>query len=149
MRAVIQRVSEGRVIVENKNVGEISKGFLIYLGVANNDTVKDVEYMIGKVVNLRVFEDKGGKMNLSLLDTGGELLVISQFTLMGDCKKGRRPNFMEAARPELADELYKKFVDGCRDLEVKVETGVFQAHMHVDSINEGPVTIIIDSKKSI
>ncbi|MBN4074860.1 MAG: D-tyrosyl-tRNA(Tyr) deacylase [Alkaliphilus sp.] len=147
MRAVVQRIIKGQVTVDDKVVGAVSRGMLIYLGIANYDSNKDVEYMVGKVTNLRIFEDSEGKMNLSLLDVAGELLVISQFTLMGDCRKGRRPNFMDAAKPEVASELYAKFVDGCRDLGIKVETGIFQAHMHVESTNDGPVTMIIDSKK--
>ncbi|MGV8145648.1 MAG: D-aminoacyl-tRNA deacylase [Alkaliphilus sp.] len=148
MRAVVQRISKSQVTVENKLVGEASRGLLIYLGVANYDTDKDAEYLIGKITNLRIFEDADGKMNLSLIDIKGEMLVISQFTLLGDCRKGRRPNFMDAAKPEIASELYRKFAKGCKELGLKVETGVFQAHMHVESINDGPVTVIIDSQKN-
>ncbi len=147
MRAVVQIISKGQVTVDDKVVGAVSSGLLIYLGIGNCDSNKDVEYMVGKVTNLRIFEDSEGKMNLSLLDVAGELLVISQFTLMGDCRKGRRPNFMYAAKLEIASELYGEFVDGCRDLGIKVETGVFQAHMHVESTNDGPVTVIVDSQK--
>jgi len=149
MRAVVQRISKGQVTVDDKVVGSVSRGLLIYLGISDCDSNKDVEYMVGKVTNLRIFEDSEGKMNLSLLDVAGELLVISQFTLMGDCRKGRRPNFMDAAKPEIARELYGEFVDECQDLGLKVETGVFQAHMHVESTNDGPVTLIVDSQKKI
>lgn len=147
MRAVVQRISQGKVEVDNSVTGEIDRGLLVYLGIALGDTEEDVKYMVEKITNLRIFEDSDEKMNLSLIDINGKLLVVSQFTLMGDCRKGRRPNFSEAARPENAQELYKKFIEECRKNNVEVETGVFQAHMMVHSINDGPVTMLIDSKK--
>jgi len=147
MRAVVQRISQGKVVVDDVITGEIHNGLLIFLGVTKEDTIQDVKYMAEKVVNLRIFEDEDEKMNLSVIDVDGKILAVSQFTLLGDCRKGRRPNFTEAARPEVADELYKAFISECEKLGVKVETGVFQAHMMVHSINDGPVTMLIDSKK--
>ncbi len=147
MRAVAQRISQGKVLVDQKVTGEISQGLLVYLGVGAEDNLQDVKYMAEKLVNLRIFEDENEKMNLSLLDIKGKMLVVSQFTLYGDCRKGRRPNFTEAAKPEIADELYQELVKECETLGIKVETGVFQAHMQVHSVNDGPVTILIDSKK--
>ncbi|MEA4847000.1 MAG: D-aminoacyl-tRNA deacylase [Clostridiaceae bacterium] len=149
MRAVIQRVNSGSVTVDGNRVGSIGKGFVVLLGVSEKDTEADVLYMVDKIVNLRIFEDGNEKMNLSLPDIRGELLVVSQFTLYGDCRKGRRPNFMNAARPEKAEELYKDFVQRCREMGVKTETGTFQAYMKVDIENDGPVTIIVDSEKII
>ncbi|MBP7072903.1 MAG: D-tyrosyl-tRNA(Tyr) deacylase [Clostridia bacterium] len=149
MRAVIQRVKSGSVAVDDKIVGSIGKGFVVLLGVNEKDTGADVLYMVDKTVNLRIFEDDNEKMNLSLLDIKGELLVVSQFTLYGDCRKGRRPNFMSAARPEKAEELYNEFVKKCRELGVKTETGTFQAYMKVNIENDGPVTVIVDSEKII
>lgn len=148
MRAVIQRVSHSNVIVDEQVTGEIKNGFLVLLGVEEGDTEKDLTYMVEKIINLRVFEDENDKLNLSLLDIKGEMLVVSQFTLLGDCRKGRRPNFMNAAKPEKANELYGAFVEKCRVYGIKVETGVFQAHMQVNLCNDGPVTMLIDSKKT-
>lgn len=148
MRAVVQRISQGKVVVEDQVTGAIDKGLLVFLGVTNEDNIQDVKYMAEKIVNLRIFEDDNEKMNLSVIDAEGKILAVSQFTLLGDCRKGRRPNFTEAARPEMADELYKSFIEECKKLGVNVETGVFQAHMMVHSINDGPVTILIDSKKT-
>jgi len=145
MRAVVQRVSKGRVTVEGRETGSIGKGFVVLLGVSGEDDMEDVQYMAEKVVNLRVFEDTDGKMNLSLKDVGGELLVVSQFTLYGDCRKGRRPSFTQAAPPIKAEELYREFVKACREKGVTVETGQFQAHMEVALVNDGPVTLIIES----
>lgn len=147
MRAVIQRVSTANVRVNDKMVSVINKGLLVLLGVGHDDTDKDIEYLSDKIVNLRIFEDENDKMNLSLLDVGGELLVVSQFTLLGDTKKGKRPNFMNAAPSNLANEIYLKFVERCSAYGVKVKTGVFGEHMDVALINDGPVTIIIDTKK--
>ncbi|MBM7613895.1 D-aminoacyl-tRNA deacylase [Alkaliphilus hydrothermalis] len=147
MRAVVQRIKEGKVEVAGEVTGAIGKGLLIYLGVSDEDTLQDVKYMADKIANLRIFEDENEKMNLALLDTGAEMLVVSQFTLYGDCRKGRRPNFSGAGRPEMADELYKEFLKSCEEMGMHVETGVFQAHMEVHSINDGPVTMLIDSKK--
>ncbi len=149
MRAVVQRVSSGSVEVEGSVVGSISAGLVVLLGVSEKDTIEDVKYMVDKIINLRIFEDEDEKMNLSLLDINGELLVVSQFTLYGDCRKGRRPNFMSAARPEKADELYNELVKLAKEAGVKTETGVFQANMKVNIANDGPVTVIVDSEKLI
>ena len=147
MRAVVQRVTSSKVTVEGVTVGGIGKGLTVLLGVGADDTDKDLEYLADKIVNLRIFEDENGKMNLSLKDVGGELLVISQFTLYGDCRKGKRPSFDKAAGANKAQELYERFVAACRDLGLKVETGKFQAEMMVEINNNGPVTILLDSKK--
>ncbi len=148
MRAVIQRVNQSCVIVDNKIVGSINKGLTVLLGVDKNDTSKDLEYMAEKIVNLRIFEDASGKMNLSALDVGGELLVVSQFTLFGDCRKGKRPSFTNAALPDYADRLYKEFVKYIKGkYPIKVETGIFQAEMQLEIHNDGPVTILLDSNK--
>ena len=148
MRAVIQRVKSSRVRVESEIVGEIGEGLLILLGIEEEDGAEDIKYLAEKVCNLRIFEDEEEKMNLSLVDVKGELLVVSQFTLYGDCRKGRRPNFMMAAKPALAEELYLKFVEECRKYVPKVATGVFQATMDVELVNSGPVTLLVDSKKN-
>lgn len=148
MRAVVQRVSSASVTVDNKITGKIGKGFLVLLGVEEEDDEKDLEYMVEKITNLRIFEDENEKMNLSLKDIHGELLVVSQFTLLGDCRRGRRPSFSTAAKPEKANEFYLKFVEKCRESGLTVETGVFQAHMEVNLCNDGPVTLLIDSKKT-
>jgi D-tyrosyl-tRNA(Tyr) deacylase len=148
VRAVVQRVSRANVSVNNEITGEIDKGLLVLLGVEENDDLDDVKYMVEKIVNLRIFEDENEKMNLSLLDIEGELLVVSQFTLLGDCRKGRRPNFMQAAKPKKADELYNIFVEKSKEKGIKVETGVFQEHMIVNLSNDGPVTILVDSNKN-
>lgn len=147
MRAVVQRVVSSNVKVDGEVTGEIKKGLLVLLGVGEDDTEKDISYMVEKIVNLRIFEDENEKMNLSLKDVGGELLVVSQFTLFGDCRKGRRPGFSEAARPEKADEYYIDFVKKAKNMGIKTETGRFQTHMMVELINDGPVTLLIDSKK--
>jgi D-tyrosyl-tRNA(Tyr) deacylase len=136
------------VTVGDEVTGEIGGGLLVLLGVAVGDTEKEAEYVLDKVINLRVFEDADGKMNLSLLDAGGELLVVSQFTLYGDTRRGRRPSFIEAAPPEKADELYKFFVERASGVVSKVATGRFQAMMDVELVNNGPVTIILDSSKT-
>ena|SRR3712207_202875 len=148
MRAVVQRVASSSVTVEDEITGKIGKGLMVLLGVADGDTEKDVKYMVDKIVNLRIFEDENDKMNLSLQDIGGSLLVVSQFTLLGDCRKGRRPSFIEAARPDIADDLYQKFVDNARAMGIKTETGKFQTHMMVELVNDGPVTILVDSNKN-
>ena len=148
MRAVVQRVSSSKVTVDDRTTGEINQGLLVLLGVTHEDTSKDVDYMLDKVLNLRIFEDENDKMNLSLKDVGGELLVVSQFTLYGDCRKGRRPAFTEAARPDVAVPLYEEFVEKAKKQEIKVGTGEFGAHMMVDLVNDGPVTILLDSQKN-
>ena len=148
MRAVVQRVASSSVTVEGETTGKIDKGLMVLLGVADGDTDKDVTYMVDKIVNLRIFEDENDKMNLSLQDIGASLLVVSQFTLLGDCRKGRMPSFIEAARPEIADNLYQKFVDKARSMGIRTETGRFKTHMMVELINEGPVTILVDSNKN-
>ena len=145
MRAVIQRVKKSSVKAADEIVGQIGKGLLVLLGVARDDTAKDADYLANKIINLRIFEDPDGKMNRSLLETGGELLVVSQFTLLADCRKGRRPSFIEAAEPQKAADLYETFVDRVREKGVKVQTGRFRAMMEVALINDGPVTLIIES----
>ncbi|MBR6701197.1 MAG: D-tyrosyl-tRNA(Tyr) deacylase [Firmicutes bacterium] len=147
MRAVVQRVTEGSVTVEGNITGEIKNGFVVLLGVGNEDTEADADYIADKVSNLRVFEDEEGKMNLSLKDVGGEILAISQFTLYGDCRKGRRPGFTEAARPEKAKALYDYFTEKLRSYDINVGEGIFQAEMLVKIYNDGPVTLLLDSKK--
>ena len=147
MRAVIQRVIEARVEVESQIVGRIGRGLLILLGVARDDTNDDADYMAEKVVNLRVFNDEQGKMNRSLIETAGGMLVVSQFTLYGDVRRGRRPSYTDAAEPERANALYEYFVTRARGYGVEVETGVFQAMMQVGLFNDGPVTILLDSRK--
>lgn len=148
MRAVVQRVKSASVKVEDNIVGEIDNGLLILLGVEDCDNYDDIKYLAEKVSNLRIFEDSEEKMNLSLIDVNGEILVVSQFTLYGDCRKGRRPNFMMAAKPQYAEEMYLKFVEECRKYIKKVETGTFQASMDVSLVNSGPVTLLLDSKKN-
>ena len=149
MRAVVQRVKESSVTVNDQIVGSIGKGLTVLLGINNKDNISDMEYMVEKIVNLRIFEDHQNKMNLSLMDIGGQLLVVSQFTLYGDCRKGRRPSFTDAARPETAQLLYNDFVKSCRDLGIKTETGIFQADMRLSIENDGPVTLIVDSERII
>ncbi|NLY85169.1 MAG: D-tyrosyl-tRNA(Tyr) deacylase [Tissierellia bacterium] len=148
MRAVVQRVSQASVKVDEKIVGEINKGLLVLLGVGREDTVADLEYLVNKIVGLRIFEDENDKMNLSLLDIKGELLVVSQFTLYGDVRKGKRPSFTDSAPPEVAEEMYLKFIDKCAEMGIKTEKGIFGANMKVSLINDGPVTILLDSKKT-
>lgn len=147
MRVVIQRVKNASVEIDNKVNGKINTGFLVLLGIASTDTKQDVDYLVKKVVNLRVFSDENDKMNLALKDINGELLVISQFTLYGNCREGNRPSFIEAARPDVAIPLYEYFVEECKKQISVVETGVFGADMKVSLLNDGPVTIIIESKK--
>ncbi|MEW5948627.1 MAG: D-aminoacyl-tRNA deacylase [Thermodesulfobacteriota bacterium] len=147
MRAVLQRVKEACVTVDGKKAGEIGPGLLIFLGVEKDDTPSDAAYMASKIVSLRIFADGSDKFNLSLLDVGGECLIVSQFTLLGDCRKGKRPSFEQAAPPGLARQLYELFVIEVRRLCVPVATGEFQARMEVSLINDGPVTILLDSKK--
>jgi D-tyrosyl-tRNA(Tyr) deacylase len=147
MRAVVQRVKNACVKVDEEVVGSIEKGVLVLLGVEKNDSENDVEWMADKVINLRIFEDENDRMNLSLKDINGELLAVSQFTLLGDARKGRRPSFTEAAPPEKAQELYRFFIKKTRE-KVTTETGIFQAYMSVALTNDGPVTILLDSKKT-
>lgn len=147
MRAIIQRVSRARVTVGDETVGEIGAGILLLLGVASEDGKSDALYLLEKTLNLRVFEDAGGKMNRSLIETNGALLVVSQFTLCGDARRGRRPSFSNAAAPDKARTLYEFFVSEARRQLAKVETGRFQTMMQVESTNDGPVTIMLDSRK--
>lgn len=148
MRIVVQRVSQARVEVEGKSVGQIGAGLLVLLGVAKQDTRSDADYLADKVTGLRIFADEAGKMNRSVAETGGSLLVVSQFTLYGDCRKGRRPGFELAAPPDQARALYEYFVEACRKRNVRVETGIFQALMAVHLTNDGPVTIICESERT-
>lgn len=147
MRAVIQRVTRAQVTVEQELIGSISQGLLVLLGVSSSDTPKEADYLLDKILNLRIFPDNQNKMNFSLLDIKGELLVVSQFTLYGDCRRGRRPSYTEAAPPDQAETLYNYFVDQAMLSGIKVATGKFQAMMQVELINDGPVTILLDSKK--
>ncbi|MGD8188869.1 D-aminoacyl-tRNA deacylase [Brevibacillus ginsengisoli] len=145
MRVIVQRCLESRVEVEGEIVGQIQHGLMLLVGITHNDSEKDVEFVADKVANLRIFSDEEDKMNWSVLDTRGQILSVSQFTLYGDCRKGRRPNFMAAARPEIAEGLYELFNQKLRDKGLKVETGKFGAMMQVHLINDGPVTLIVES----
>lgn len=146
MKAVVQRVSSASVHVEGENLGEIGPGLLVLLGVAKGDEESDADFLAEKTAGLRIFGDDEGKMNRSVIDVGGAILAVSQFTLLGDCRKGRRPSFIDAAPPEIADRLYRHFVSRSRALGVRTETGRFQAHMEVRLVNDGPVTILLDSR---
>ena len=145
MRAVVQRVKQSSVKTKGEIVGRIGQGLLVLLGVARDDGAEDADYLANKIINLRIFEDEDGKMNRSLLEIGGQLLAVSQFTLLADCRKGRRPSFIAAADPEKATELYETFIERVRHRGVEVQTGRFQAMMEVALINDGPVTIVVDS----
>lgn len=147
MRAIIQRVKKSKVSIEGKTIGEIEKGLTVLLGVSDTDTEKECDYLADKLINLRIFEDDCGKMNRSLLDIQGEILIISQFTLYADCKKGRRPSFVKAARPEKAIPLYERFIQHFQNLGVSTQTGKFGADMLVSIENDGPVTIFLDSEE--
>ena len=148
MRAVVQRVSKASVTVDGKVAGQIERGLLVLLGVAQGDTEKDADYLAEKIAGLRIFEDSDEKMNLSVIDVGGAVLAVSQFTLFGDVRRGKRPSFDDAARPEQAKELYEYFVQKIRAAGLRCETGVFQAMMDVELVNSGPVTILLDSTKT-
>ena len=147
MRVVIQRVSEASVTVAQQTVGAIGQGLVVLLGVAQGDTSQEAKALAEKTAGLRIFEDDAGKMNRSVEEIGGSLLVVSQFTLLGDCRKGRRPGFTDAAPPELADQLYEEYVAALRSRGVNVATGVFRADMQVALVNDGPVTMLLDSRK--
>ncbi|GLC28625.1 D-aminoacyl-tRNA deacylase [Clostridium omnivorum] len=147
MRAVVQRVKSSKVEIDGKVVGAIGRGLNVLIGISKNDSVEDIKFLKDKILNLRIFEDEDNKMNKSLLEVDGELLLVSQFTLYGDCRKGRRPNFMEALAGEEAENLYNEFVAQCKDIIPGVQTGVFGADMCVSIENDGPVTLMLDSKK--
>ena len=147
MRAVIQQVKNANVKVDNKEISKIDKGFLVFLGVKDTDTMDDLAYVKKKIEKLRIFEDKDGKMNLSISDVGGKILLVSQFTLFGDVRKGNRPSFIEAARPEKANEFYEIMKNELIEDGFEVETGKFQTHMEVGLVNDGPTTILIDSER--
>ena len=147
MRALIQRVGYARVSVEGQVSGEIGVGLCVFLGVFPEDTDKDIGWLVEKIINLRIFDDENGKMNVSLLDKNGSLLVVSQFTLCGDCRHGRRPSWVRAAEPGFANSMYEKFISAARAKGVRTETGVFQAVMKVEICNDGPVTLMIDSRE--
>ncbi len=148
MRAVVQRVSAARVRVGENITGQIDEGLLVYLGVETDDEEKDLDYILDKVTNIRIFEDQYGKMNLSIREIGGAILAVSQFTLYGDCRKGRRPSFTHAAGLDKAEDFYNRFIHRVREMGIHIETGVFRAHMHVESVNDGPVTILLDSRRA-
>ncbi len=149
MKAVIQRVLSASVEVESEVVGQIDNGLLVFVGIGNNDNEQDVEFMAKKICELRIFEDKKGKMNLSVQDIRGSVLLISNFTLQGNCRKGRRPGFDSAGEPAVAEQLYEQVVAMVREAGLNVETGRFQAHMHVKSVNDGPVTFILESSSKL
>jgi len=149
LRAVVQRVTQARVTVDSRVAGEISNGMVVLLGVGREDTAESAAYLAEKIANLRIFADEAGKMNRSLVETGGSALVVSQFTLYGDTRGGRRPSYTRAAPPEEANRLYEEFVRALGAHGIRVETGVFQAHMEVELVNDGPVTLLLDSEKAI
>lgn len=146
MKVVVQRARDASVVVDNKIIGKIKNGFMLLVGITHSDTIEDIKYVADKIVNLRIFEDENGKMNFSLLDVKGDILSVSQFTLYGDCRKGRRPNFMDAAKPEYAEQMYQLFNQELQEKGIHVETGEFGAMMDVSFTNVGPVTLIIESK---
>ncbi|MBN2466837.1 MAG: D-tyrosyl-tRNA(Tyr) deacylase [Deltaproteobacteria bacterium] len=148
MRAVVQRVTQAKVEVDTNLISTIGEGLLVFLGVGGEDDYNDVDYLVDKCLHLRIFEDEHGKMNRSLVDVGGEMLVVSQFTLFGDCRKGRRPSFEAAADPETAKELYSRFIDQAKEKGIIARTGAFRSFMKVSLVNNGPVTLLVDSKKA-
>lgn len=148
MRTVIQRSKKASVLVENQLIGCINCGLVVFLGIQDADSEKEIKWMADKIIHLRIFEDENGKMNRSLAETGGEMLIVSQFTLYGDCRKGRRPGYSNAARPELAEPLYEKFIEYVEDQGISTATGKFQASMQVELVNDGPVTLMLDSDKT-
>lgn len=147
MKAIVQRVKESKVLINGEAIGEIGKGIVIFLGIGRNDTQADARHLAEKILNLRIFDDKNQKMNLSLLDIKGEMMIVSEFTLYGDCSKGRRPDFIEAASPGYARELYDLFVESMKKSNLKIVTGEFRAYMNVEIHNDGPATFILESKK--
>jgi D-tyrosyl-tRNA(Tyr) deacylase len=147
MRSVVQRVKRASVKVQGDEVGSISSGLLVFLGVGKQDTQADLNWMVKKLVDLRIFENTDGKMNYSVNDISGEILLVSQFTLYGDCRKGNRPSFSEAALPDTAENMYKQMIEAINQRGIKLETGIFGAEMEVELVNDGPVTILLDSKK--
>ena len=147
MRAVVQRASRASITINETTTAAIGPGLVILLGIKASDTTDDAKWLIDKIVNMRIFEDPDGKMNISLADTGGEMLIVSQFTLYGDCRKGRRPGFSTAASPAIAELLYNRFIELAQESGVRVATGVFQAAMQVELVNDGPVTLLVDSEK--
>ncbi len=149
MRAVVQRVKSAAVSVGEDLIASIGRGLVVFLGVGREDAEGDVDYLVEKIPHLRIFQGEGGKFNLSLVDVGGEILVVSQFTLFGDCRKGRRPSFTEAAGPDYARDLYDRFVSGLGEKGVRVQAGRFQAMMMVNLVNDGPVTLLLDTKKTL
>ena len=144
MKAVVQRVKKTRVLVKNKLISQINSGFLVFLGIAQDDTEKELDWLVKKIVNLRIMSDEQGKMNKSLKEAGGEMLLVSQFTLYGDCTKGNRPSFVKAAEPKKAERLYNLFITKTKSLGVEVKSGIFKAIMEVELVNDGPVTIMIN-----
>lgn len=147
MRSVIQRVRRASVTIDGVIHGSISHGMVVLLGIRSGDTTKNLQWLAEKIVNLRIFDDQQGKMNKSLTDIEGEMLIVSQFTLYGDCRKGRRPGFSTAAPPEIAEPLYRQFIEEVQDRQIRVATGIFQAAMQIELVNDGPVTLLLDSEK--
>jgi len=147
MRSVVQRVKQAAVTVDQEVVGQISAGLVVFTGVGQDDQLVDLTWMVDKLVGLRIFEDEAGKMNRSVLDVGGEILLVSQFTLYGDCRQGKRPSFSDAANPQKGKDLFDRLVEELRLRGLRVQTGVFQAHMEVELVNDGPVTLLLDSEK--
>ena len=148
MRAVVQRASRASVRIEGSTMAKIGQGLVVLLGIRNGDTATDIKWLTEKIINLRIFDDPAGKMNMSIADIGGEMLIVSQFTLYGDCRKGRRPGFSAAAPPEIAEPLYNQFIDEIKNRGVRTVTGIFQAAMQVELVNDGPVTLLLDTEKA-